>query len=561
MKKTRIVFCISILLTLNLAREGYGQSETELTENSLSINKTVITNSLMELENEAKKLDSPLAQAVAFAEIADAGWDLDKGWAQSLLLEAYKLTYPSSAEREQLEGLSTENTKRNSSAKKIDRDRERVRRRIVAIATRDAKFAATLAQSIGRDLGKTSESRVNVTYANQMTKTGDVKAASDYILRAIEAEPTQVWNGYAIYALAEKDRKAADALILQYIKRVEIYPLSASSLLYVFDSFDAAVFADRVFDPENRQVRPSSPEVIKAYLNFALNKMIALEQSQLGSLREIGGTLQRFWQRVNMYAPELRPSFLQLSQAAGQDAKLSDTPVEELQRKNEENLLERADKTREADDLERAVKVAIWRKDFEKARKLADSFKIDETKAKFTEEINVEEALSLIESKDIFEAERVASKLNKPNNISKVYSSLIRSSVSSKNKQYARSLAYEVVRRLKKFNDSIHTPYLISELVLSTASVDATLAFELLDEMVQSLNRRRIDSENGDIGFNPIAFAKLTFMDEQRTQQTARNITDRLQRIMALSSIYRWKANELTRSEKSKATQTKQATP
>jgi hypothetical protein len=241
-----------------------------------------------------------------------------------------------------------------------------------------------------------------------------------------------------------------------------------------------------------------------------------------------------------------------LSRAAGQDVNLPDPLTEEARRNHEEELLKKADQTGEPEDLERAIKTAIWRKDFEKARKLADSFKKDEVKAKFLEEINVEEALSLIERKELLEAERLAGKLGKPNNILKTYSALIKMAVAGKNKEQARAFAYEAVRRLKKFDVSTPTSYLISELALATASVDTGLALDLLDELVQSLNRRQPDSDSGEIGFNPQAFVQLSPANEERAQQTARNITDRLQRITALASVYDWKIKELLSSEKSR---------
>lgn len=550
--KFKIALIVIMMLSLGWAGQSNGQSksEEEAKANAQELSRLVLTNSLKELESEAIKLDQPLARATAYSQIADVAWALDQDWAQSLLKRANELTYPSYEEREQGRKSLSENGDDGSSESKLERDRVRVRRRILLIAARNAKFAAELAEAIGKDLGKTRESGVNVAYANNLTKAGDVTAAGNFILSAIEADPTQVWNGYAIYALADKNRPAADALILRYLELLKDFPLTSSNFPSVLNSLDVAVFADNVFDPENRKVKPAAFEIIRAYLNFALSRMAALEQDQPGSLHLMRASLPRLWQRINVYAPELRSPFLALSRLAGLE-NLPDVATAEGQRSHEDDLLKKADETGAAEDVERAIKAAIWRKDFATARKLADSLKTDKNRARFAEEINVEEALSFIEKKNLFEAGILAAKLDRPNNSLRVYALLIKTAATNKNKEQARDFAYEAVKRLKKFDESTPAPYLISELTRSTASVDTALALDLLDEMVQSLNHRQVSSDRGEIGFDPQAFVELSPANEARVQQAARNIADRLQRIIALSFACDWRVKELTRSVKS----------
>jgi hypothetical protein len=96
------------------------------------------------------------------------------------------------------------------------------------VAGRDAAYANQLIRLGAEKLGPAEAHLSNALLARQALIGGDTKAASNYIIDAIEAEPTLTMAGPLIQELARKDRAAADALIIQYLDRLRKIPFSFS---------------------------------------------------------------------------------------------------------------------------------------------------------------------------------------------------------------------------------------------------------------------------------------------------------------------------------------------
>jgi hypothetical protein len=71
----------ALCLSVSLA---YSQTASK-TDNDNSLQNAVLLSDVKTLALEIPKLDSPLARALANAEIADAAWTLDQNWARRLL--------------------------------------------------------------------------------------------------------------------------------------------------------------------------------------------------------------------------------------------------------------------------------------------------------------------------------------------------------------------------------------------------------------------------------------------------------------------------------------------
>ena len=71
-------------------------------EADLTLRTAALLSDVKTLALEIAKLDTPLARAMAHAEIADAAWTLDQKWARTLLQEAYRLTYLTEEEKRKL---------------------------------------------------------------------------------------------------------------------------------------------------------------------------------------------------------------------------------------------------------------------------------------------------------------------------------------------------------------------------------------------------------------------------------------------------------------------------
>jgi hypothetical protein len=552
--RNRSYYGLVVLWLSFFAVAGRGQTETQKITDQDLVRQTQINqlvSDLKGLDEEAKKLDDGVARAAAKAEIADALWGLDEKYAQGLLKEAYDLTLPSERERERLRNqtVGADPTEPNA----IDINRNIVLRRIIEVASRDKKFAAQFARLSGQELGREEQQRSYARLARQAVNSGDLKAAGDYFIQSVNAEPTRLDAGFVIYEVAAKDREAADKLILQYIERLRAVPLTVSSTGRVIVGLDIAVFADPPFDPQHRQVRPASVTVIKAYLDFILDSLAVLEQHEGGSLKQLRGTLLAQWNRINIYAPELRGKFLALegvSRIEGIDNSLPEPVTMETRREQYKDLLKKASENPNQVDLPRAINVALSFRDFEAARKLADMLSNESAKARYAEEINLLEALSLVEKGEIVEAESIAQRLTKPTSISNSYSAMIERARLVKDNALASNLAYEAVKRLKKTEDVSSLPQAYNRLIKATAPYDSTLAVEMLEEMVRAINLSNFDAADITLRFNPGVFAELAPANEVRARQAAENLTDRLRRISALVAVYRWKAKEVTRPEK-----------
>jgi hypothetical protein len=72
----------------------------------------------------------------------------------------------------------------------------------------------------------------------------------------------------------------------------------------------------------------------------------------------------------------------------------------------------------------------------------------------------------------------------------------------------------------------------------------------MLDEMVKAANKNHANTDNGNVGFDVDIFTTLAPKDENRARQSAGMLQDRLQRIVALAAIYKWKRSEITKNSK-----------
>src|SRR5688572_11417693 len=185
--------------------------------------KLELLSDLQILAARAKQLGKPLARAVAQAEIADAAWWVDRSMAEDLLRDAFSATLPGEEEQEQ-------SRKRPFGADppfptSQGMARARVRRRVMKVAARDKTLAQELANSALEKLGAYEAHSAYSSLASNSISENDHESAGEYILKAIDADPTYIEAPMQINQVASLNRAAADELILAYINR-----LSSSNL-------------------------------------------------------------------------------------------------------------------------------------------------------------------------------------------------------------------------------------------------------------------------------------------------------------------------------------------
>lgn len=578
----RFILLLALMLLSTQPYNGQSPKSKLDIENDIALERVWIISDLQSLETKSMKLSTPLARALAKAEIADAAWVLDPAWAKKLLREAYEYTLPGEEEQTKLRNRPIGTAPTIPTANDVSRNS--IRSRVLAIAGRDKAFADQLAQLGAQALGKLEEHYNYANLAMESIKAGDNETANNYILKAIDAEPTLLNAGIVIFNLAAHDRAAADKLIIQYMERLRSAPLSTSNnsagRTYLFlrdlafnNSGMYLALLNESADPKYQQIPPPGPPVMKAYVNYVIESLSRLEQNEQGSARRFRGYLMSTWLPLKQYAPELTGAFFaleQLSRRPGEDASLptQENTKEEATDKYEKRVRDALDSS-QPDDL--TSNFAISRGDFDKARKLLDKLADGPRKSQLTETVNAREAISLTEKGDTLRAAALAERLSKATSILQVYPAIIDKCVAKKDQVCATALTYQAMRQLKGAGNAppagipvsvIATnrevdPILLSlsELAKAVASINETLAMEVLDETVRAANDSKMDTGQGRTGFDVQAFRKLASKDENRVRQAASSLNNPLRQIVALAAIYQWKTEKLAKESKASAKQ------
>jgi hypothetical protein len=549
----RHTYMTSILIMLFFLSSTSGQIaiSQDSIDNEASAQKYSLILDLESLNTEASKIDAPLARASAKAEIAFAAWTIKQTWAQELLSDAYDLTLPEENERTRLR----EQPAGTAPAEPTETDlaRNRVRQRILEIARQDKDFAERLSQKAGQKLGPTEEVRMYGALVANSIQADDTKAAASFAQRAIETDPTQIVAGLSILEIASRDRELADKLIVEYINSLRSVPLSQANAARIYLSLRFAVSPNPNLDPNRRQIAPAGPEATKAYVSYLIESLTALDAREPGSAVNLRSYLLSIWPLVNQHSPELIGQFLtveKVSRGADKNASLPTAPEEERYRATYEERLKNAYKNRNQKEVTDTLSYALGRQDFSEARKLIELVSDEKIKTRYLEDLNTRESIALARDDELTEAESIARQLQTPKSILRAYPVIITKCVARKNASCVNGLSFEAVKRLKRADDHTSLPRTFGELAKAIAPADAALALEILDEMVKAANSNHANTDNGKVGFDVEIFATLAPKDENRTRQSACMLQDRLQRIVALAAIYKWKRSEITRTQR-----------
>lgn len=544
------------MLLLILVTPAYHNQLTtpKTSKDDLFLKKTLLLSDLRSLDVDSTKLDKPAARALAKAEVANAAWTLDREWAKNLLREAYELTLPEEEERIKVRNKSVGAALTLPTAREIAQNS--VRNRVFEIASRDKALADELNELNAQLLGKQQEHHQYESLASKSIASGDNETAGKHILKAVEADPTLLNAGYSISDIALRDRRAADKLILQYIERLRAFPLSFTneSAMRIPIALRNLVFPDtiRSWNPKHREIAPPGPEVMRAYVNYVIESVGRLEQSEPGGATRLQGFLLSAWLPIQQYAPDFIGPFLtleKLSRRSGENVSLPQMSQAESAKVNYEERVKKSLESRQPDEM--TINFAISRADFDNARKMIDLLSSGKQKTRLTETVNTREAVSLADKGDIQGAVKLAAQLSNAASIMQVYSVVINHCIASKDSSCVSVQAYQAVKQLHDAEETSYTQLSFSKLAKIIAPVDDELALKLLDEMVTAANRSSIDEPFQDrMSFDADIFRVLAGKDEYRVQQAATALNNPLSRIIARSTIYYWKATEL---EKNKA--------
>jgi tetratricopeptide (TPR) repeat protein len=558
-----------ILLLIGLSTPSYYSQDQDsakrLSNNDeREIQRLIWLHDLKVLETESMKLDGPLARALTKGEIAAAAWSLDETWSKRLLREAFELTFPAEEDQAKLRGRPVGASPVPPTS--ADRARSETCRRLLQIAGRDRSFANELAQLSKEKLGSYEAHLTYTSLALQAFNEGDKEAASKFFLQAIDADPTQITAAFMLRDIAMQDRALADNLILQYIERLRVFPLSTVNqsvgrIFFILNNF--------VFPPRSSelQVAPPGPAVMRAYVSYVIYSLSKLEEANPANLQTARPILISTWPLVRQYAPELTSAFFALEQRSrkpGGDGAPGPESVDEMyeayRSKNDQRIKSAVDSDQPDEGV---IHLAISRGDFAKARKMIDKLADGPQKTQLIELVNAREALSLVAKGDILGADTLAERLTNATSILQVYPQIIKQCVADKDQACADTSVRQAMTQLRRADTSLPAPpagipasamasnreldpvlLSLSRFAKAIASVNEVLALEVLDEMVLAANRSQVDTGQGHTGFESDVFKILAQKNEVRTRQAATDLKDRLQRIVALATIYQGLLNK-----------------
>ena len=556
MIKPMCLLFASLALT---ATTCFSQATTQKSKKEKELTQTQLTwlNDLRVLETDSTKIEGPLGRALAKTEIAAAAWDLDKKWSKELLQNAYELTFPDDDEQARLRQRPAGSPPLLPTS--VDRARNAIVHRVLQVAGRDRTFADSLLQLSKDKLGTYDAHLRYTTLASQAFNDGDKDRARSLLLSAIDADPTQITAGLVIRDIATHDRALADELIIQYIDRLRAFPLSSEnqSLVRVFFTLSGFVFPQSTPD---RQVTPPGAAVMRTYIGYVIDTVTKLE-SDPAYLQAANAILISTWPLLKSYAPDLIGVFSSLEQrslTSGTSRLQKADSVDEMYRAYKARNDQRINNSLESDKPDEAViTLAINQLDFAKARKMIDKLTERDQKTKLSELVNLREALALVAKDDIPTAQGLAERLNDATSILKVYPVIVSKCVSEKNQDCVSDAVLQAMKKLKKANNKMPTPptglptssmpdeqevdpvlLSLSKLAELISPVNEQLAWDVLNEVVQSANQSKLDTSQGHIGFEPNVFRRLSERDDARTYQVANELKDRLERIVALANIY-----------------------
>lgn len=525
---------------------------------------------LQALEARAAKFESRLATAAAKAEIADAAWKIDEGWAKKLLREAYELTIP----EQQSTGSSGPGRVSGAVATPETRARWAARHRVLQIAGRDRSFADELVREFGKRSGKGEQHRRYAELADSAAEAGDVGAASDYVVQAIKADPTQANVAFSILRLAARDRAAADRVILQYIEWLRATPAALTPRSPTGTTFvlQLIIFSLKTeLDGGGQPVPPPGPAVMRAYVRYILDTLGQWAQTDPGSLPPMRIFLLTAWGPLKQYAPELTGAFLELEKLTrrpGEDASLPRTSIFETYREMHDERVRRSLNSNDADPS--VINLLINEGEFAKARKLIGKLEDGPQKTELAEKANAGEAISLAAKGDTAGAQQLAERLSTAAWILRTYPAIVEKCVATKDRGCAANATLQAVKQLKRADAAPPAPpagipasavadgrefdpvlSALEKLAGLILPADEVLAWEVLDEMVEAANRSNLDTGQGRVGFGATTFSRIAGKGEARARQLAERFKDPLRQIVALAAIYQWKAADLTRKSES----------
>jgi hypothetical protein len=520
---------------------------------------------LQGLGARAKQLDRPLARAMAEAEVADAAWSIDRDLAKELLRDAYVLTFPE--EEEQARRRKLPIGSQPPFPQPIDNARSLVRARVMKVAARDRDFANELVRTVAEKLGPYDAHIGYAGLAGDAIQERDYEAAGKYILRAVDAEPTQISAPVAINQLAGKDRSAADDLILAYIARLNAMTLSPrdQSRMRVNFALSALMNPGSEFFGGGAGTPPPGPAVFRAYVAYILNSIAAFGQQ---SPETIGGyrlLLLSIYPFLTQYTPELKPQFLELEQRTRKAGESFSLPSKRSQEEDYKSKYEKqVSKKLDSDHPnEVIIQRAISRGDFSKARKMIDKLEDGPQKIQLIDMLIVKQVIDLADKEDIAGALKLAETLVKATSILQVFPAIVAKCAANKDDTCAGDAVYQAIRQLKKADVTPATPPpgLPASVAPTSRSFDPVLAslgklagavlsvgdlaFDVLDELVAVANRSKLETSEGRTGFESLLFKKMAEKDEARTMAAAIQLKDPLRQIVALAAIDQWKADKL----------------
>ena len=498
--------------------------------------------SIEQLNSQTSGINNRISKAHAKIEISETLWPVASDQAKVLLVDALRLTFPLSDEKL---AKGKEIAKGLFAPSQVELARRSLRNNIFRIAAPDREFRDRLNKLLVKELGESEKSQ---QLANDAMRTGDLADAAGYLRNANSSGEFGIDTGNVIYAVALRDREAADRLVLETLAKLRFRTMSHQMFRSTVVGLDMAVFGPQPFLPI-APVATSANAVIKEYLSFQLDKIREIGRAAPGGPSEVRGSVTSLWPKISRHAPELIPRFQLLeveTRINPNDSNLPEPLTEEKQKEQDDAFYEKAENSRKVSDIEYAVRVAVTRKNFAKAKDMVGLFDDLKMRAAWMNKVRSSEATYAIKKKELDEAEKIVGLIDDTKLALEAYAILIPAFKTGKQQTRSRDALFDVLKRLGSLGNDLSAMRPLSRLINAAIDIDSVLAFDLLSEMIKRLNQTPFEQGSDRMDFDPDSFGALARIDFDKSRLSAEILSDPLRRIVALSYVYRIKTGTLS---------------
>jgi len=488
------VFIVSLLFSSIVVAQKIPVETTRL-----SVNQQDALELLKTLARSLKSEPDKLTAAVLQAQIADALWQFDKGFAHDAFCWSFE-----AASRPAPENLSEP-----ARVAYVTRQASSIRQVLTRIGTRDSSHAESLLKTLQKENSSPSETSASNNAHSELLlqialELAPVNPESAMQLGLLSLSGTRVSPdfGRLLFAMSNVNRSFGDRLFraaVSTLRRNEfVYDSSLISLVnYVFSAngaphtdatfADAQLLANYFVDAAWRQSRGNTtlPDSTAMFYNLVQVRGVPIVSKYASErLPELQGQLRELASRLTS-AQVQQTTLLQASQQ--QQITIANRNTYDV-----DEQIERAGKEKDPDvrdSLLNSVAHNLMREDSERALKVAGMIESAAVRREAEDDIHLALVQTLMRAGSFDEARKTARKFGRPELHARILIELANKAVSTRDTNLALELLSEASDVTSKAEPTPDKATLLLNLAQQFSRIDTIRGFETLGDAIKIINQ------------------------------------------------------------------------